>query len=435
MRLRASVLGVAMLGIVVMAAPAPAEPGFVGPFRLLGQTGGVHSPVMRANSAGDAVVAWIDDQGQLTATARNGQTHRWLRREPLTLGVPVGSVDVGIDETGHTIVAWTESVGSTSLVLEADGTTAGLGRPRVVFSDFSVTCHCYFRVQTFPDVHVAIGVHGAAVITSGSFASYRSSPAEPWSAADRIGERASVAVGPNGDAVAAWRTFYADQPSHFTVAVHRTSGWHAQTVDTSHAGVVQGLGLDAAGNAVVVWLRSGSKTRFSTGLGLYSNNSPAGSTTFLPTQRLTDPHEPRGSLTAYSFNEGTLAIDLDGTERMVYVGSAPDPAHAHAWVEGIVEQVHPAGAGSWSAPQRILAPVGIPYFASTAVGRLLLVMGPIQPRETSPFTAAFGPADGQLTQVRQPLAQVVALGPLSPNLRALELGFANGQPAEARFRP
>jgi hypothetical protein len=207
-----------------------------------------------------ALLSWIEDAGDVVRSAL-GERGRW--QTPVELARDVASLDTAaaLGPGGRAAVAWTRSEHGNSLVQAAV-------RPAYESSWRSATLSFEDGQAEAPELAIdGFGNITAVWATNVDYeASYLPSSAETWQRPVAISPpkgsagTLTLAVNDHGDAVAIWNTFVYGGD---IVAARRPAGsvvWEAPTtIPAAGWRLRNGLGLDGAGNAIVVWthLRNG----------------------------------------------------------------------------------------------------------------------------------------------------------------------------------
>ena len=216
------VAGALAASVLVLSATASGAPGWSSPVSISAAGGDIFSPNVATDQSGNVVAVWERDDGDtvIEVAYREASRRRW--RQPVRVS-PVGhngfTPVVGVDARGNAAVVWDGYDGENDRV-EASVRSAASGR--------STT-----RILSQPGVDA---------------------------------DDSDLAVARNGLAIAIWQENTSDQSVlRASIGNVRTESW-SPPVAVSPPGEVAlyspRVAVDAAGNAIVVWLADGAAGTF-----------------------------------------------------------------------------------------------------------------------------------------------------------------------------
>ena len=211
-------------------------------------------PRLAVNSKGDAVAVWRHDIGAprvLQAAWRPGSSRQWQAPIDLSGAGPMGGQDVGVDEAGNAIAAWTIDLGA-GRVAQAEVrpfASGSWGAPVTLSRAGETAVGASSLALNGAGDAVAVWTRGGGVVQASS----RAASTGVWEAAVDIaqGTQPEVALDPAGNAVAVWSVPGGGVQGSFRPA---GGGWSGPADVSRGAGTEARLGVDDAGNAVAVWL-------------------------------------------------------------------------------------------------------------------------------------------------------------------------------------
>ena len=206
------------------------------------------------NSKGDAVVVWRHDIGAprvLQAAWRPGTSRQWQAPIDLSGAGPMGGQDVGLDDAGNAIAAWTIDLGSGP-VAQAEVrpfASGSWGAPITLSRPGETAVGAPSLAVNGAGDAVAVWTRGGGVVQ----ASTRPATSGVWQPAVDIapGAEPQVALDPVGSAVAVWSVPGGGVQSSFRPA---GGGWSGPADVSRGAGSSARIGVDDGGSAVAVWL-------------------------------------------------------------------------------------------------------------------------------------------------------------------------------------
>jgi PKD domain len=257
-------------GYVIYGAAAPAGQGLGSPQRVSGI--GVDRPRLVMNERGDAAVVWVrggsgPEEGVIEASFRPARG----RFGPVALLGQGASPGLALDARGNTDVVWV-----------SDGGVRTARRP--VGSRFGASTSISAERGSASDPVIAVDALGRAVVLwtdDGGIACAFRPAGGRFGAPERVssdGFATDVALDPSGNAIAVWERW----PSVGPWAAIRSisTGWQPPTLLAQSPGALAPqVGLDAEGDAVIVWAQEGA---------VHASTRPAGGT-FAPSQQITIP--------------------------------------------------------------------------------------------------------------------------------------------------
>jgi hypothetical protein len=222
-------------------------------------------PRVAVADAAHAAVVWRHDIGDprvLQAAWRPGPSRQWQAPIDLSEAGAIPAQDVGIDQAGNVIAAWTIDRGTGHVVqAELRPVVSGAWGAPVSLSSTSGNAPIgpALAVNAAGDA-VVVWARGDGVVQ----ASFRPVSTGVWSAPADLSSPGTtagpeVALAPSGDAVAVWSWRGAGSTGSVVQASFRPAGggWGAsEAVSTNPAanGRRPQVAIDASGNAVAVWL-------------------------------------------------------------------------------------------------------------------------------------------------------------------------------------
>lgn len=324
---------------VLEARSRPAS-GWEAPAELM-RPGVGPGPRVAVNGKGDAVVVWRHDIGAprvLQAAWRPGTSRQWQAPIDLSGAGPMGGQDVGLDETGNAIAAWTIDLGG-GMIAQAEVrpfVSGSWGAPVTLSRAGETAVGAPILAVNGAGDAVAVWVRGGGVVQ----ASARPSSTGVWQPATDIapGTQPQVALDPTGNAVAVWSVPGGGVQGSFRPA---GGGWSGPADISRGAGTTARVGVDDAGNTVAVWLSPAGphvrSARRAAGTGAWSQPvdvSAAGVAASEPDVTV----DPRGNAVAVWTRAGAPTLR-----------AALRPVAAGAWLSG----VGLSGAGVTTADPRV----------------------------------------------------------------------------------
>ena len=211
-------------------------------------------PRVAVNSKGDAVVVWRHDIGAprvLQAAWRPGTSRPWQAPIDLSGAGPMGGQDVGLDDAGNAVAAWTIDLGA-GLVAQAEVrpfASGSWGAPSTLSRAGETAVGAPDLAVNGAGDAVAVWTRGGGVVQ----ASARPASSGVWQPAVDIapGTQPQVVLDPAGNAVAVWAV-----PGGGVQGSSRSAGggWSGPTDVSRGAGTSVQIGVDDSGNVVAVWL-------------------------------------------------------------------------------------------------------------------------------------------------------------------------------------
>jgi hypothetical protein len=224
------------------------------------------SPQVAINAVGDTAIAWIHDIGRdrvLQASIRPSASGRWPNANDLSDAVlEIRNERIGLDDGGDAVAVWAQRV-ETAFVVHAEVRPAAVGvwsgATRLSSPGADASGGPVLALTPAGRAFVAWIEGGIVRVTSGEIRSGVWQPAVSVSSSGGAQGEPALAVNAEGDVVVAWSAHTEGATSAVQVATYRpSSGW----APAGELGIAATPGepqvaLDAAGQAVVVWLGDG----------------------------------------------------------------------------------------------------------------------------------------------------------------------------------
>jgi hypothetical protein len=245
---------------IVQAATRAVGGGWSQPHDLSAPGHDANAPQVALDRAGEALVVWSRSNGTnvVVQAAMQRTNGTWLAPQDVSgPGLDVDRPDVALDARGNAVAVWRRSDGSSSVILAATRTAAGLWSTPQALSSGGYSERPRIGIDSAGDAVVVWSLNAAHVRVQAAVRRAGGSWGQPETLSDSAadGLQPQVAVNLRGDAVAAWASF--DGRTYVIQGSSRPRGgaW-APVRDISPRSPDLGapkIALDAAGGALAVW--------------------------------------------------------------------------------------------------------------------------------------------------------------------------------------